>query len=215
MRLRKKTIKGGLYLVVNPALNEDILLEKVQAALSGRIDIVQIWNNWPMEGKKVDIIEAIARLCKPYSIPVLINEEWPLLLKTKDLHGVHFDRLPDELASIRKIVGRPILTGLTCTGDLKTVQLANKNQIDYISFCSMFPSASAGSCSIVLPETVQRASTLTNLPIFISGGITPENTALLKKKIPFSGVAVISGILSSENPKMEAEAYQLALNTKK
>lgn len=213
-RLVKKIIKGGLYLVVNPALELKVLLEKLKSALSGGIDVIQIWDNFPEQSNRLLIVEEISKRCKPYSIPILINEDWTLLLKTKNLDGVHFDRLPNDLQSIRNVIGRPVITGVTCSGDMEIVHLANENGIDYISFCSMFPSSSAGNCTIVLPEKVIQASKLTKLPIFISGGMTPENTALLKKKIPFDGVAAISGILSTENPKLEAKAYQNALNIK-
>ncbi|RZK75682.1 MAG: thiamine phosphate synthase [Pedobacter sp.] len=212
--LVEKTIMGGLYLVVNPALELNILLEKLKSALSGGIDVIQIWNNFPKESNRLFIVEEISRLCKPYSIPILINEDWTLLLKTNDIDGIHFDCLPDDLQSIRKIIGRPIITGITCSDDLEIISLANKNGLDYISFCSMYPSSSAASCNIVLPETVLKACKLTKLPIFISGGMTPDNTTLLKKKIPFDGVAVISGILNTENPKQKVKAYQNALKIK-
>lgn len=210
----QKTIKRGLYLVVDPALELNMLLEKLKSALSGGIQVLQIWNNFRKESDRLFIVEKISRLCKPYSIPVLINEDWSLLLQTKDIDGVHFDCLPDDLQSIRDVIGRPIITGVTCSGNLDIVSLANKNGLDYISFCSMFPSSSAGSCSLVPPETVLQAGKLTRLPIFISGGMTPENTASLKKEIPFDGVAAISGILNAANPRQEVEAYQIALKTK-
>lgn len=210
----KKTVSGGLYLVVDPAIELDILLEKLQSALTGGIDVIQIWNNWPEESNKLLLIEEIARLCSPYSIPILINEDWTLLLETASIDGIHFDHLPDDLDSIRDSIGRPFIIGVTCKGSSDLVQLAGKKELDYISFCSMFPSNSAGNCTIVMPETVERASKITDIPIFISGGMTPENTAFLRSRMPFDGVAVISGILSAKDPGLESKAYQHALNTK-
>ncbi|KQN34964.1 thiamine monophosphate synthase [Pedobacter sp. Leaf41] len=209
------TIEGGVYLVVDPALERETLLKSIKSALAGGINIVQIWNNWPAQVDKLSLIRDIARLCAPYSIPILINEDWKLLLETDYLAGVHFDQLTDDLLDIRQAVGRKIIIGVTCSGHLDTVHSANQYNLDYISFCAMFPSSSAGSCNIVLPETVQQAKAITNIPLFISGGMTPENTAMLKLKIPFDGVAVISGILVASNPEKEAKAFQLALNNQK
>ena len=206
------TIEGGVYLVVDPALERETLLKSIKSALAGGINIVQIWNNWPAQVDKLLLIRDIARLCAPYSIPILINEDWKLLLETDYLAGVHFDQLTDDLLDIRQAVGRKIIIGVTCSGHLDTVHSANQYNLDYISFCAMFPSSSVGSCNIVLPETVQQAKAITNIPLFISGGMTPENTAMLKLKIPFDGVAVISGILVASNPEKEAKAFQLALN---
>ena len=77
--------------------------------------------------------------------------------------------------------------------------------------CAMFPSPSAGSCDIVMPQTVKQARGMTGMPIFVSGGITPENIQLLKKETPFDGVAVISGILSAAHPQQKVKEYKDAL----
>jgi len=215
MEIVKKTIDGGVYLVVDPAMERETLLKSIESALAGGINIVQIWNNWPAQIDKLSLISEIASLCAPYSIPILINEDWKLLLETDHLDGVHFDQLPDDLLNIRQAVGRKIIIGVTCSGHLDTVHSANQYNIDYISFCAMFPSSSAGSCDIVSPETVRQAKAITNIPFFVSGGMTPDNTAMLKLKIPFDGVAVISGILGASNPEKEAKAFQLALNNQK
>ncbi|RZK16277.1 MAG: thiamine phosphate synthase [Pedobacter sp.] len=214
MILNKNKVTGGLYLVIDPSMALDVLLKKLSSAISSGIDVLQIWNNWPVGIDKVSFIKKIAELASPRQIPLLINQEWALLEQTTDLHGVHFDHYPSDLSIIKKKIGREIIIGVTCSGDLKTVALAHKNQLDYISFCSMFPSRSAGSCEIVLPETVKQARELTNLPFFISGGITPENARALKVQIPFNGVAVISGILNAENPGESTKQYQKALSIK-
>lgn len=210
----KKKVTGGLYLVIDPSMKLDALLEKLGIAISNGIDVLQIWNNWPPGMDKLSFIRKVSDLANPYQIPLLINQEWTLLEQTSDLHGVHFDACPDDLSIIKNKTGSEIIIGVTCSGDLKTVALANENNFDYISFCAMFPSSSAGSCEIVLPETVRTARKMTDLPLFISGGITPENAASLKQQIPFNGVAVISGILNVENPGERTKQYQHALSIK-
>ena len=212
MRSAQKTITGGLYLVIDPCMKQKLLLDKLKRAIAGGIQVVQIWNNWPAECNKLLFIKEIAGLCRPHQIPLLINEEWALLAQTNDLDGIHFDAVPSNISSIRETIDKPIITGITCSGNLEIVRWANAHGMDYISFCSMFPSPSAGSCDLVMPETVRMARTLTNLPVFVSGGITPENALALKQQIPFNGVAVISGLLSADNPTLQAQAYQKAIN---
>ena len=209
--IANKKVAGGIYLVIDPAMELDILLKKLSSAMSSGIDVLQIWNNWPEGIDKVSFIKKISDLTNSYQIPLLINQEWALLEQTTDLHGVHFDHYPSDLSIIKKKIGREIIIGVTCSGNLETVALAQENQLDYISFCSMFPSRSAGSCEIVLPETVKQAREICGLPFFISGGITPENARALKAQIPFNGVAVISGILNAENPGKSTKQYQKAL----
>jgi len=208
-------ITGGIYLVLDPSMEKQLLLDKLAAALSAGIDVVQIWNNWPPNTDKLGWIEAVAGLCHFYKVPLLINEDWELLNESPYLDGVHLDIVPEDFGAIKQAINRPFLTGITCSGDLATVTWATAHQLDYVSFCAMFPSPSAGSCSVVMPATVKQAKAQTSLPLFVSGGITPDNLPELKKATPFDGVAVISGILSAGDPREKVKQYQHALGIKK
>lgn len=211
----KKSITGGLYLVIDPAMELNKLLQKLKLALEGGIDVLQIWNNWPPGMDKPGFIRDIHSVTEPYQIPLIINQEWALIDVSVELDGVHFDVLPDDLDTLKTKTAREFMIGVTCSGNLETVRMADKYQLDYISFCSMFPSASAGCCDIVLPETVRKAREITDLPLFVSGGITPENAEELSMRIPFDGVAVISGILSADDPLTRTRQYQKVLKQTK
>ncbi|AYL97983.1 thiamine phosphate synthase [Mucilaginibacter celer] len=205
-------INGGVYLVLNPTIDEPILLAKLKSALSGGIKVVQIWNNWQPGADKRALIEKIAAICKPHQVPLLINQDWTLLRDVPALDGIHFDAVPASLLQIKDAVNRPFICGITCSGSLDTVAWAEDNKLDYVSFCSMFPSASAGSCDIVTPLTVTRARVLTPMPFFVAGGITPQNLIGLKKLTPFDGIAVISGIMSADNPEQQVKQFKAALS---
>lgn len=203
--MNERKIEGGLYLVVDPSLALDVLLEKVRKAIAGGISILQIWNNWSPQQDKVAVVHAICGVAHAKNVPVLINEEWELL-NTTELGGVHFDALPEDLDKIRKAVQRPFLCGITCGNDLLKIEWANKNRCDYVSFCSMFPSASAGVCEIVTKQTVQQARQMTSLPIFLAGGITLDNIQELSGT-GMNGIALISGILKADDPRQAAETF--------
>jgi thiamine-phosphate pyrophosphorylase len=113
MEIMENTYKitGGVYLVLNPAIDEDMLHAKLRSALLGGIQVVQIWNNWQLNADKPAMIEKIANICKPYSIPVLINADWALLRDVPMLDGIHFDDIPASLSTIRTAVNRSFLTG--------------------------------------------------------------------------------------------------------
>jgi thiamine-phosphate pyrophosphorylase len=205
-------ITGGIYLVLDPAMKKVRLLSQLSLALSGGLAVVQIWNNWLPGTDKLSLIEAVAKLCQPYNVPLLINEDWQLLPQSPFLQGVHFDQIPADFAAIKMVIDKPFIAGITCSGDLDLVTWADENGLDYVSFCSMFPSPSAGSCDIVMPATVRQARSITRLPLFVSGGITTENILSLKKEIDFDGVAVISGILSADDPALKVQQYKNALS---
>lgn len=203
---------NGIYLVIDPALEKSVLLEKVRQALEGGVSMLQIWNNWPDATgpkQKEELITAVLDLARAYKAPVLINREWQLL-KTIPLDGIHFDAVPENFSRIKKAIGRGFIAGITCGNNLEVVRWADANAIDYISFCAMFPSPSVGSCEIVSPATVQKAREITDLPVFLSGGITPEKIGELEE-LDFDGVAVISGILNADEPEQSALNYKLRL----
>jgi thiamine-phosphate pyrophosphorylase len=214
MEIMENTYKiaGGIYLVLNPAMDKATLLNKLALALTAGIQAVQLWNHWQPSADKLSLIESIGPLCRLHGVPLFINEDWELLKQSPALQGVHFDGIPDNFEAIKTAVGRPFMAGITCSGNLDTVTWAEANRLDYVSFCSMFPSSSAGSCDIVMPATVRQARTLTSMPIFVAGGITPENMIALKQETPFDGVAVISGIMSAADPKQKVKEFKNALS---
>lgn len=199
-------ITGGLYLVIDPAPGLDVILPKIHQAIGGGADVLQIWNNWNNNQNKQETINTICKIAHIKNIPVIINEEWQLLQSTQ-LDGVHFDNIPKDLAAIQQTIAKPFIKGLTCGNDLDRINWANDNHLDYISFCSMFPSPSAGFCEIVKKETVIKARQLTALPIFVAGGITLHNIEGLTGA-DINGIAVISGIMKAGDPQATAKQFK-------
>lgn len=206
----KKTIQNGIYLVIDPSIDRNSLLTKLQQAIIGKIVAVQIWDNFKPGCNVEQLINEISDLCRPQNIPVLINNDWRLLLDL-ELDGVHFDTLPYNLNQLKQNLGKEIIIGITCGNDLSVVRWADENKLDYISFCSVFPSTTANSCELVTFDTIKQARKITTLPIFLAGGIKPENIHLLNK-LSYSGIAVVSGIMNADNPVETIKMYYEKIN---
>jgi len=204
---------NGVYLVIDPTMDQSVLLDKVEEALEGGVSILQIWNRWSdrmQQSDKEQLASYIREMAHEYDVPVLMNEDWEMLKKT-GLDGVHFEELPKNYEQIKEKIGRDFIAGITCSNDLEVVKWAEEHGLDYVSFCAMFPSPSVGSCEIVKPETVKRAREITDMPLFLSGGITADKIAELDE-LEFNGVAVISGILKDDEPRKQAFNFNKALN---
>lgn len=204
-----RRIEGGIYLVVDPSMNEQILLEKIAEAIQGGVDVIQIWNHWNEDVDKHKLVDAICSLAHKQNIPVLINEDWTLLKNTR-LDGVHFDTIPNDINCIREEIDRTIYCGITCGNDLATVEWANEHKLDYISFCSMFPSSSAGVCEIVSIDAVKKAKAITTMPIFLAGGISLDNMKDLKDT-QANGIAVISAIMKADDAAQKTKQFKQQL----
>ncbi|PRX41972.1 thiamine phosphate synthase [Salegentibacter salegens] len=204
--IEKQRMKDGVYLVIDPQMEKAVLINKLKEILDkSEIAAVQVWNNFKNVENQIFLINEICKICKAHGIPVLLNNNWKLLNQT-EVNGVHFDEIPNDFREIKESIPSNTLLGLTCNNNLDSVKWAKTNKFDYISFCSIFPSSSANSCDLVDFEIIRKARKLTKMPIFLAGGIKPSNMHLLKE-LDFEGVAVISGIMSAENPSVSTENY--------
>lgn len=205
-------LKNRLYLVVDVAIDKQKLLDTLQIALKNGVVAVQVWTQ-RVDHLDYGLLRRIIALCRNYSTAVLINNHWQLLDEL-GFNGVHFDAIPADWQNIRNALGS-CLYGITCNNDLSIVKWAEEEKLGYISFCSVFPSHTSNSCELVDLDRLRFIRELTTLPLFLAGGITPENVHLLHG-IPFDGIALISGILAAEEPDKAMEAYkrELSINEK-
>ena len=200
-----RDIGSGVYLVIDPSMDKTVLYDNLDAVLGEGIAAVQIWDHFRRDEDIAALVGELCRRCHAMDVPVLINNRWSYLADTP-LDGVHFDVIPDNYKVIQATIGRPFRCGITCTNDTEPVRWASDHGADYISFCSMFPSSTVDSCELVTPESVARARTIYDGPIFLAGGIRPDNVAQLSN-LHYAGIAVISGIMNSESPGQSIREY--------
>ncbi len=203
-----RKINPGVYLVIDPSMNEAELLDKLDVLTENPFSAIQVWDNFKDSHEIEPLIEKICTISHRKNIPVLINNQWKFL-KSTSLDGVHFDEIP-EFDTILKVIDTPFISGVTCNNNMEVIHEAANMGLDYISFCSMFPSTTANSCDLVNFESVMRAREIFTGPIFLAGGIKPENIKLLNK-LDFQGVAIVSGIMSSMDPSKSMNKYLEAL----
>lgn len=207
MREQVRKISGGIYLIADASLENAILLHKLDEALKSGVRMMQLYNT---EKEAVDKINTVCKLCHRYQVPVLVNNNWALL-QTTLVDGIHFDKIPADFEQIKRTVNKEFYIGITCSNDLAIIKWANENQFDYLSFCSLFPSPSVGVCEIVSFETIKKARAITNIPIFVAGGINLNNLHQLAE-LPLDGIAVISGIMAASDIAAATENYITELN---
>ena len=213
MMEESKELNGGIYLVVDPSMPKEQLLEKLEKALEGGVCIVQVWNNWKKTKNIESLLGQILDLCQRYTVPAIINNDWKLL-KEFPFDGIHFDDVPQSIDAIRREIGRNFAAGITCNNDLSVIDWANNNDFDYVSFCSVFPSSTSNSCELVTPATVVKARGMTSLPIFLAGGINQKSLAKLSD-FEFDGLAIISGIMNAQSPQIETKKFVQFIESRK
>lgn len=203
--MKHKAKLNGVYLVIDPAREEDTVLHQLRKAVVSTITAVQIWNNWRDYNGAVSFTIKVINICRPLNIPVIINNDVSLMRETH-ADGIHFDDTTSAILSLTELSNADI-KGLTCGNDPQTFRWAAEHMFDYISFCSMFPSSNAGTCDLINPDLIREASMVCDMPVFISGGVTPANMLQLPAEVLFSGVAVISEIMNAVEPAARIKEY--------
>jgi len=203
--MKRQTIQSGIYLIIDPSMEEEILLSKLNFIVKEKIAAIQVWDNFKDKQNIEELLLKIDEKASPNNIPIIINNRWELL-KQSPLDGIHFDEIPENFNEIKKEINRDFIAGITCNNELSIIEYAEKHQFDYISFCSMFPSKTANSCELVDFETVQKAKNIFSGKIFLAGGIDLSNIENLSQ-LNYHGIAVVSGIMSAENPSETIKIY--------
>lgn len=203
--MTKQIIQQGIYLIIDPSMNEEILFGKLNIILKEKISAIQVWDNFNKDQNIEELLLNIHEKASLKNIPIIINNRWELL-KQIPLNGIHFDEIPDDLNKIKEEINRDFIIGITCNNELSTIEYAEKHQFDYISFCSMFPSKTANSCELVNFETVEKAKSIFSGKIFLAGGIDLNNIKNLDV-LKYDGIAVVSGIMNAENPSGTIKSY--------
>lgn len=207
--LTKQNLQSGIYLIIDPSMDEEILFSKLNVIVKEKISAIQVWDNFKKEQNIEELLLKIHEKTSPNNIPVIINNRWELL-KQIHLDGIHFDEIPENIHQIKKEINSDFIVGITCNNDLSTIEYAEQNKFDYLSFCSMFSSKTANSCELVDFETVQQAKKIFNGKIFLAGGIDLNNVENLNQ-LNYDGIAVVSGIMSAENPSETIKNYHLKI----
>lgn len=203
--MKKQTIQSGIYLIIDPSMNEEILFAKLNLIVKEKVAAIQIWDNFTENQDIEELLLKIYEKTSFYKIPLLINNNWKFL-KQIPLDGIHFDEIPENFNEIKNKINRDFLVGITCNNEISTIEYAEEHQFDYISFCSMFPSKTANSCELVNFETVEEAKSIFSRKIFLAGGIDLDNIKNLDE-LNYDGIAVVSGIMNVENPSETIKKY--------
>jgi len=196
----------GLYLVADPTMPHSKLLDTVQKALRGGVDILQLWSPSQDRPKVLRLAQDLLELAEKYNVPLIINNdlEWAIEIGA---HGVHFDGYDVPPADVRKRLGAESIVGYTLGNDLGKLKWAESVGADYVSFCAIFPTTSVTQCEIVPIDSIKRAKSISTIPVFASGGINLNNANLVLEA-GADGIAVISAILKASDPEQAARAFK-------
>lgn len=188
-----------LYAVTDRSwVGKHTLYEQLEDALKGGATIVQLREKNLAQDEFVAEAVQIKKLCRCYSVPLIINDSVDVALKS-GADGVHVGIEDAPVAQIRKRVGKDFIIGATA----KTVEQAKAAETagaDYLGVGAVFPSPTKKNAIRITTEQLKEVCSSVSIPAVAIGGINLNNVSELKGG-GMDGIAVVSAIFAAEDIK--------------
>ena len=181
------------------------LMSAVEAALQGGVKAVQLREKDLSAAELLPLARDLRELTRRYDAHLLINDQIDLALAVH-ADGVHLGghSLPTNV--VRQKVGPSLLIGVSTHSNTDII-IATGQGADFVTFGPVYatPSKAAFGPPQGLPA-LSAACRISALPVFALGGITVSKLADIRLA-GAGGIALISAILASPDPRRAAEAF--------
>jgi thiamine-phosphate pyrophosphorylase len=175
----------------------------LERALDGGVKAIQLREK-DLSGKDLFYLaERIARLCQRYQAQLFINDRIDIALAV-DAAGVHLGEASMPVPTARSILGVQRNIGVS-THSLEGARRAEQQGADFIVFGPIYFTPSKADFGA--PQGIKALQNIVeniSLAVYAIGGITADNL-LEAKSVGSRGVALISAIMSAEDPALAAK----------
>lgn len=194
----------SLYLVTDRDLSKGRSIEYiVEEAIKGGVTVVQLREKNITSHDFYQLALSLKKLLTPLNIPLIINDRLDIALAV-DAEGLHIGQsdLPYEVA--REIFGKDKIIGLSVE-TIEQAREANLLDVHYIGLSPVFSTMTKSDINTPLGlEGIEEIASFTKHKTVAIGGINEENTAQIFNS-GANGVAVVSAIVSQDNPREAAQ----------
>ena len=198
-----KRFDTSLYFITDSTnYEEDEFLRRVEAALQGRVTILQIREKNKGTRAYIDLAEKVHALTRRYGVPLIIDDRVDVALAV-DAEGVHLGAEDMTVAAARKILGENKIIGATA----KTVPWAMDEAAqgaDYLGVGAIYPTTTKVKTVLTSTDTLREICGAVSIPVNAIGGLNRDNIDVLAG-IPVAGICAVSAIMKAEDPKKAAE----------
>ncbi|WP_339052144.1 thiamine phosphate synthase [Candidatus Lariskella endosymbiont of Epinotia ramella] len=154
--------------------------------------------------------ESVQEILERYKIPLIINDRVDITQRI-GASGVHLGQTDCEPKLARNILGEDKIIGLS-VGSVAELEVANNMPIDYIGVGAIFETKTKPDVAHVIGiEQLKKLKVASKHKIVAIGGIAEHNAGdVIATGV--DGIAVISAIHSSGNPKKTIESLLNLIN---
>lgn len=194
----------SLYLVTDRSLALGRPLEQVvEEAVKGGVSMVQLREKDCSSLEFYKLALSLKRCLQAYKVPLIINDRLDIALAC-DAEGLHLGHsdLPPTIA--RKVFGKNKIIGISVESIEDAIE-ANTLDVDYIGISPVFstPTKTDTAAAIGL-NGVRKITRVSKHPSVGIGGINIHNAEAIIQA-GANGIAVVSALMSAEDPYAAAE----------
>ena len=195
-----------LYAVTDRSwLQGRTLLEQVEDALRGGVTMVQLREKELDEASFLQEAIQMAELCHRYGVPLLINDNIEVALRS-GADGVHVGQSDTDARISRQLLGPEKIIGVTAK-TVEQARLAQEAGADYIGSGAVFGTSTKLDARPMSAETLHTICASADIPVVAIGGIHRGNLPELTRT-GIAGAAVVSGIFAAEDIEAECQVLR-------
>lgn len=193
----------SLYLVTDRSLSRGrSTLEVVRQAVAGGVTCVQLREKHCSTREFIDQARALQPLLKDRRIPLIINDRLDVALAV-GAEGVHLGQQDMAIADARKIAGRALVIGISVESVGDAIR-AEQQGADYLGVSPVFATPTKTDTAPPLGlEGIRQIRRAVAIPIVGIGGVNLRSAASVLGA-GADGIAVVSAIVSADDPKQAA-----------
>lgn len=194
--------KLGLVLITNRLICGENHTGIIKEAVRGGVGTVQVREKDISTGDLFNLAYKLRKITKDLNASLIINDRVDIAMAV-DADGVHLGWQSLEIGVTRKIVGSNKLIGFSAH-NLQEAEKANAEGADYITISPIFDTPNKDHYIPPLGTSkIGEIKKHLKVPIIALGGINENNIKGVMEN-GADGVAVISAILLSKDPKLTA-----------
>lgn len=177
----------------------------IEQAVKGGIKAVQLREKDLITGDLLAMAYRLRELTKKHNARLFINDRVDIAMAV-EADGVHLGGTGIPAGAARKVAGEQMIVGRS-THSIDEAVEAEKAGADFITFGPVFETPSKRQYGKPLGlDMLRKAAGRVSLPVFAIGGIKEESIRDIMAAGAY-GIALISGILASDDIQSSTENY--------
>lgn len=207
--MNKDSLK--LYLVTDnyASLGRDVL-EIVRHGVEGGVTMVQLRDKDSDDETFLAEALSLKALLKPYGVPLIINDRVDIALQV-DAEGLHIGQSDMPYAKAREMLGPDRIIGLSVE-NFAQLEEANRLDVDYVGISPVFATPTKTDTAEPFGlDGLERAVRMSSHPTVAIGGVNLGNAHDVMMR-GADGIAVVSAVMSADDPRKAAAALRAELD---